>query len=93
MHLHFRISTYEYVHVHVHVHVQTQMYEKLNREREHVSDVVRQEFADRLVATDDENRRLKNELSELKARHRSDMQQQQLQIEQLQSQQVCVCRL
>ena len=39
-----------------------------------MSDVIRQEFADRLVATDEENRRVKNEMSELKARHKIELE-------------------
>ena len=35
-----------------------------------MSDVIRQEFADRLVSTEDENKRLKSEMSELKAKNR-----------------------
>ena len=41
--------------------------EKLTRERDSMADVIRQEFADRLVGTEDENKRLKSEMSELKA--------------------------
>ena len=65
-----------------------QMYEKLNGERERVSDVVRQEFADRLVATDEENRRLKAEMSEARARHRAELEEAQRALQQQQSQQV-----
>jgi 5-azacytidine-induced protein 1 len=53
----------------------------LNEERDHVSDVVRQEFADRIVATEEENKRLKNEMSELKARHRIELERAKLDIE------------
>ena len=48
----------------------TKVKEKLTRERDSMSDVIRQEFADKLVSTDDENKRLKNEMSELKAKNR-----------------------
>lgn len=51
-----------------------QLLDKRNEERDHISDVIRQEFADRIVATEDENRRLKNEVSELKARHRLELE-------------------
>lgn len=44
------------------------LYEKLNQERQNMSDVVRQEFADRLVALEEENRTVKRELAESKAR-------------------------
>ena len=48
----------------------SKMKEKLTRERDSMSDVIRQEFADRLVSTEDENKRLKSEMSELKAKNR-----------------------
>ncbi|KAL3310250.1 Centrosomal protein of 131 kDa [Cichlidogyrus casuarinus] len=44
-----------------------QVYEKLNKERCNLQDVIRQEFADRLVSLDSENKRMKNKLAELKA--------------------------
>ncbi|TPP57560.1 hypothetical protein FGIG_03823 [Fasciola gigantica] len=44
------------------------LYEKLNQERQNMSDVVRQEFADRLVTLEEENRTAKRELAEFKAR-------------------------
>ncbi|CAK8678836.1 unnamed protein product [Clavelina lepadiformis] len=47
---------------------------KLVEERSHVSDVIRQEFADRLVVTDEENKRMKTELSELRARQRLELE-------------------
>ena len=50
-----------------------QLTDKMHRERDRVSDIIRQEFADRLVATDEENKRVKNEMSEMKARHRIEL--------------------
>ncbi|KAF5402102.1 hypothetical protein PHET_04348 [Paragonimus heterotremus] len=44
------------------------LYEKLHQERQNMSDIVRQEFADRLVSVEEENRSLKRNLAELKAR-------------------------
>ncbi|CAL8098278.1 unnamed protein product [Calicophoron daubneyi] len=44
------------------------LYEKLNQERQNISDVVRQEFADRLVSVEEENKMFKRNLAELKAR-------------------------
>ncbi|XP_020895169.1 centrosomal protein of 131 kDa isoform X2 [Exaiptasia diaphana] len=44
--------------------------EKLQEERGKVADIIRQEFADRLVATEEDNKRLKTEVSEMRARHR-----------------------
>ncbi|XP_064600746.1 centrosomal protein of 131 kDa-like isoform X2 [Liolophura sinensis] len=55
--------------------------EKLHRERDHVSDVIRQEFADRIVATEEENKRLKVEMSELKARHKVELERGKADIE------------
>ncbi|CAG5135244.1 unnamed protein product, partial [Candidula unifasciata] len=48
--------------------------EKMNSERSHVSDIIRQEFADRIVATEEENKRIKHEISELRARHRIELE-------------------
>jgi 5-azacytidine-induced protein 1 len=56
----------------------------LNEERDRVSDVIRQEFADRLVATDEENKRVKNEMSELKARHKVELERAKSEIEVIQ---------
>ncbi len=50
-----------------------QHYEKLNRERTKVSDVVREEFAEQLMTTGEENKTLKMELAELRARHRVEL--------------------
>jgi len=36
--------------------------------------VVRQEFADKIVSTDEENKRLKTDVAELKARHRAELE-------------------
>ncbi len=49
------------------------MLDRLNNERDRVADVIRQEFADRLVSTDEENKRVKNDMSELRARHRIEL--------------------
>jgi len=51
-----------------------QLLDKRNEERDHISDVIRQEFADKIVSTDDENKRLKNEVAELKASHRVEVE-------------------
>ncbi|XP_029455077.1 centrosomal protein of 131 kDa isoform X2 [Rhinatrema bivittatum] len=47
--------------------------DKLTEERNSLSEVIRQEFADRLVVTEEENKRLKLEVSELRARHRLEL--------------------
>jgi len=51
-----------------------QLLDKRNEERDHIADIVRQEFADKIVATDEENKRLKTEIAELKARHRLELE-------------------
>ncbi|XP_056405692.1 centrosomal protein of 131 kDa isoform X2 [Hyla sarda] len=48
--------------------------DRLNEERRSLSDVIRQEFADRLVTTEEENKRLKIEASEAHARHRLELE-------------------
>lgn len=47
-----------------------QLLERLNGERDRVSDVIRQEFTDRIIATEEENRRVKQVQAEMKSRHR-----------------------
>lgn len=47
---------------------------KLTLERDGVADIVRQEFADRLVRTEEENKQLKLEMSELRARHKVEVE-------------------
>ena len=51
-----------------------QVCDRLTKERNNVQEVIRQEFADRLVATEEENKRLKNEMSEMRARHKLELQ-------------------
>ncbi|XP_053562696.1 centrosomal protein of 131 kDa isoform X2 [Bombina bombina] len=48
--------------------------DRLSEERKSLSEVIRQEFADRLVETEEENRRLKTEASEARARHRLELE-------------------
>lgn len=55
----------------------------MHSERSHVSDIIRQEFADRIVATDEENKRIKHEISELRARHRIELEKAQRDMEEL----------
>lgn len=55
--------------------------EKVHRERHHVQDVVRQEFADKLVATDEENKRVKHEMAEQKSRHNIEIERMKQEVE------------
>lgn len=48
--------------------------DQLTQERSSLSEVIRQEFADRLVSTEEENKRLKAEMAELRARHRLELE-------------------
>ncbi|XP_051851363.1 centrosomal protein of 131 kDa isoform X2 [Antechinus flavipes] len=48
--------------------------DKLMEERSSLSEVIRQEFSDRLMATEEENRRLKIEISELRTRHQLELE-------------------
>ncbi|XP_028332100.1 centrosomal protein of 131 kDa isoform X2 [Gouania willdenowi] len=56
------------------VDVVTQSRDKLADERHHLAEVIRQEFADRLVATEEDNRRMKVEASEMRARLRLEVE-------------------
>ncbi|XP_077184357.1 centrosomal protein of 131 kDa isoform X3 [Paroedura picta] len=47
--------------------------DQLAQERSSLSEVIRQEFADRLVDTEEENKRLKGEIAELRARQRLEL--------------------
>ncbi|KAK3090467.1 hypothetical protein FSP39_012118 [Pinctada imbricata] len=60
--------------------------DKMHRERDRVSDIIRQEFADRLVATEEENKRIKNDMSEMKARHRIELDRSKDDIEEVKRQ-------
>ncbi|CAH8630299.1 unnamed protein product [Schistosoma intercalatum] len=57
------------------------LYEKLNQERQNISDVIRQEFADRLVYVEEENRSMKRELAELKARLKAEQERHEKEID------------
>ncbi|XP_042253610.1 centrosomal protein of 131 kDa isoform X2 [Thunnus maccoyii] len=52
----------------------TQTRDKLVDERRSLAEVIRQEFADRLVMTEEENRRMKAEVSEVRARLRLEVE-------------------
>lgn len=48
--------------------------DKLLEERRSLAEVIRQEFAERLVTTEEENRRMKVELSEVRVRLRLEVE-------------------
>ena len=58
-----------------------QLLDKRNEERDHISDIIRQEFADKIVATDEENKRIKTEIAELKARHRLEVERTKAEVD------------
>ncbi len=49
-----------------------------------MSDVIRQEFADRLVAVEEESRRVKAEMAELKARQRVELERARAEVDTVQ---------
>ncbi|CAF1478867.1 unnamed protein product [Adineta ricciae] len=57
--------------------------DSLQQERERLSDIIRQEFADRLVLTDDENRRIKGEIAELRARQQLELEKKNEEVQTL----------
>ncbi|CAF0738605.1 unnamed protein product [Rotaria sordida] len=61
--------------------------ETLQQERDRLSEIIRQEFADRLVLTEEENRRIKGEIAELRARQQLELEKKKEEIEVLQQQQ------
>ena len=61
-----------------------QITDALQQERERLSDIIRQEFADRLVLTDDENRRIKGDIAELRARQQLELNKKREELEALQ---------
>ena len=60
-----------------------QITDSLQQERERLSDIIRQEFADRLVLTDDENRRIKGEIAELRARQQLELEKKNEEVQTL----------
>lgn len=46
-----------------------------------MQDVVRQEFADKLVATEEENKKVKQDMAELKSRHKAEIERMKQEIE------------
>lgn len=56
-----------------HTGVTLQVRDQLSQERSSLAEVIRQEFADRLVGTEEENRRLKAEMAELRTRQRLEL--------------------
>ena len=60
-----------------------QITETLQQQRERLSDIIRQEFADRLVLTDEENRRIKGEIAELRARQQLELDKKKEELEAL----------
>ncbi|CAF0986557.1 unnamed protein product, partial [Brachionus calyciflorus] len=56
----------------------------LQEERNRLADIIRQEFSDRLVFTDEENKRIKLEIAELKSRHQYELDKKKEEIEKIQ---------
>lgn len=49
-----------------------------------MADIIRQEFSDRLVFTDEENKRLKIDMAELKSKHQYDLEKKKEEFDKLQ---------
>jgi hypothetical protein len=56
----------------------------LQQERSRLADIIRQEFSDRLVFTEEESKRIKLEMAELKSKHQYDIEKKKEEIERLQ---------
>jgi hypothetical protein len=56
----------------------------LQQERSRLADIIRQEFSDRLVFTEEESKRIKLEIAEIKSKHHYELQKKQEEIEKLQ---------
>ena len=53
----------------------------MQKERERLSEIIRQEFADRLVLTEEDNRRIKNDMAELRARQQLELEKKKEEID------------
>lgn len=53
-------------------------------ERNRLADVIRQDFSDRLIFTEEENKRIKLEIVELKSRHSYELDKKKEEYEKLQ---------
>jgi hypothetical protein len=56
----------------------------LQDERNRLADVIRQDFSDRLVFTEEENKRIKLEMVELKSRHNYELDKKKEEFDKLQ---------
>lgn len=56
-------------------------------ERNRLADVIRQDFSDRIIFTEEENKRLKLEMAELKSRNQIELDKKKEEIEKLQKEQ------
>ena len=60
------------------------MTDVLQEERNRLADVIRQEFTDRIVFTEEENKRIKAETAEIKSRHQYELDKKKEELEKLQ---------
>lgn len=56
----------------------------MQEERNRLADVIRQDFSDRIIFTEEESKRIKMEMSELKSRHQYDLEKKKEEYEKLQ---------
>ncbi len=64
-----------------------QLTDTLQDERNRLADVIRQDFSDRIIFTEEENKRLKLEMAELKSRNQIELDKKKEEIEKLQREQ------
>lgn len=55
----------------------------LQDERNRLADVIRQDFSDRLIFTEEENKRIKLEMVEMRSRHQCDLDKKKAEFEKL----------
>lgn len=60
----------------------------LQEERNRLADIIRQEFSDRLIFTEEENKRIKMEMAEIKSRHQYELDKRKEELDKLQKEKV-----
>lgn len=58
-----------------------QLTDTLQDERNRLADIIRQEFSDRLIFTEEENKRIKMEMAEIRSRHQYELDKRKEEVE------------
>lgn len=61
-----------------------QLTDTLQDERNRLADVIRQDFTDRIIFTEEENKRIKQEIAEIKSRHQYELDKKKDEYEKMQ---------